>query len=83
MRVAARMCEALREPFVLSGATVSLSASAGVACVGGGTAYVPAAGASTPDGVPQTRAEALVRAADVAMYRSKEDGGGEPVLAAG
>jgi diguanylate cyclase (GGDEF)-like protein len=64
MRVAERVCSSLRAPIELSLATVELSASVGVACA--------EAGALGPD--------ELVKRADCAMYRSKEQGEGKPAL---
>ena len=64
MRVSARIGESLREPFVLASGRVQLSASVGVICAAAGSAS----------------ADELVRAADEAMYRSKDAGRGEPVL---
>jgi diguanylate cyclase (GGDEF)-like protein/PAS domain S-box-containing protein len=66
MQVAERVREGLCDSFTLSAGTVELRASIGVACAQGAT--------STPD--------ALVRRADEAMYRSKEQGLSKPVLAA-
>jgi diguanylate cyclase (GGDEF)-like protein/PAS domain S-box-containing protein len=66
MQVARRLCESLEGGFALSGGTVELRASVGVAC-SAGTAMT---------------AEELVKHADAAMYRSKNEGHGMPVLAA-
>jgi diguanylate cyclase (GGDEF)-like protein/PAS domain S-box-containing protein len=65
MRAAERICEALCDTFELSGGTVELGASIGVAC--------------SHDGA--VTAEELVKRADAAMYRSKEQGRCVPVLA--
>jgi diguanylate cyclase (GGDEF)-like protein/PAS domain S-box-containing protein len=65
MRVAQRISEALRRPFDLSCGTVKLGASIGVACASAET----------------IAAEDLVRRSDAAMYRSKEVGESQPVLA--
>jgi diguanylate cyclase (GGDEF)-like protein/PAS domain S-box-containing protein len=65
MRVAERIRAALRAPFELSSATVELGASVGVACARAGT----------------TTAEELVKRSDSAMYRSKAQQQGMPVLA--
>jgi len=65
MRAAQRICDALRDTFKLSCGEVELSASVGVACSDG-------RGVSS---------EALVKRADGAMYRSKQDGQCVPVLA--
>jgi diguanylate cyclase (GGDEF)-like protein/PAS domain S-box-containing protein len=64
LRVAERVCESLAAPIELATSTVELTASVGVACA--------EAGASTADD--------LVKLADSAMYRSKEQGGGTPTL---
>jgi diguanylate cyclase (GGDEF)-like protein/PAS domain S-box-containing protein len=64
MRAAQRICEALCDTFELSGGTVELGASIGVACSPGGAVTV----------------EDLVKRADAAMYRSKEQGRCVPVL---
>ncbi len=64
--VARRVCDSLRRSVVVSQGTVQLRASAGVAC--------------TEDAV--TTAEKLVSRADAAMYLSKGQGQGVPVLAA-
>ena len=66
LRVAERIRDALCDTFALSGASVELRASIGVACAQVGS----------------TNADALVRLADEAMYRSKEQGLSQPVLAA-
>jgi diguanylate cyclase (GGDEF)-like protein/PAS domain S-box-containing protein len=65
MRAAERICEALCDTFELSGGKVELGASIGVACSHDGTVTV----------------EELVKLADAAMYRSKEQGRCVPVLA--
>lgn len=65
MRAAERICEALCDTFELSGGKVELGASIGVAC--------------SHDGA--VTAEDLVKLADAAMYRSKEQGRCVPVLA--
>jgi diguanylate cyclase (GGDEF)-like protein len=65
MRAAQRMCEAIGNSFELSSGTAELRASAGVACAN--------TDAST--------GEELVKRADAAMYRSKGQGQGLPVLA--
>ena len=67
MSVARRVCDSLCTNVAVSQGTVELRASAGVAC--------------TEDDV--ITAEELVRRADAAMYRSKDQGQGVPVLAAG
>ena len=64
MQVAQRISDSLRRPFDLSGGSVQIGASVGVACTG-------ADGAS---------AEELVRRSDAAMYRSKQAGDSLPVL---
>jgi diguanylate cyclase (GGDEF)-like protein/PAS domain S-box-containing protein len=66
VRVAERIRYALCDTFALSGSSVELRASIGVACAQGGS----------------MSADALVRRADEAMYRSKEQGLSQPVLAA-
>ena len=66
MRVANRISQALCGSFKLSGGTIELRASVGVAC-----AHDEA-----------ITAEELVKRADGAMYRAKDQGRGEPVLAA-
>jgi diguanylate cyclase (GGDEF)-like protein/PAS domain S-box-containing protein len=66
MSAAQRISDALRGTCVLSSGSVELCASVGVACV---------------DDTPVS-AEALVERADAAMYRSKEQRRGIPVLAA-
>jgi diguanylate cyclase (GGDEF)-like protein/PAS domain S-box-containing protein len=66
MRVAHRIRRSLHEPYELSSGTVELGASIGVACAG--------AGSSTAD--------ELVKLSDWAMYCSKEQRLGTPVLAA-
>ena len=65
MRAAERICEALCGTFELSCGLAELSASVGVACADGGT----------------ITSEDLVKRADGAMYKSKQDGRREPVLA--
>lgn len=65
MRAAQRICEALCDTFELSSGKVELGASIGVAC--------------SHDGA--VSAEDLVKLADAAMYRSKEQGNCVPVLA--
>jgi diguanylate cyclase (GGDEF)-like protein/PAS domain S-box-containing protein len=65
MRAAERICEALCDTFELAGGKVELGASIGVAC--------------SHDGA--VAAEDLVKLADAAMYRSKEQGRCVPVLA--
>ena len=65
MRAAQRICDALCDTFQLSCATVELQASVGVAC------------SSSED----LSSEALIKRADAAMYRSKQDGRSVPVLA--
>ena len=67
MSVAQRVCDSLRTSVQLSGGTVELRASLGVACV--------------KDEV--ITAEELVERADAAMYRSKDQGQGAPVLYTG
>jgi diguanylate cyclase (GGDEF)-like protein/PAS domain S-box-containing protein len=67
MRAAQRMCEAIGNNFELSSGTAELRASAGVACA---------------DTDART-GEELVQRADAAMYRSKDQGQGLPVLAEG
>jgi diguanylate cyclase (GGDEF)-like protein/PAS domain S-box-containing protein len=69
MRVAHRICTLLGTEFELSSETVELRASVGVAFRGPGT--------------PTLTAEELVKLADTAMYASKDQGLGLPVLAAG
>jgi diguanylate cyclase (GGDEF)-like protein/PAS domain S-box-containing protein len=66
MRVAHRIRDLLCTPFELSSGTVELGASTGVACASAQT----------------ITAEELVKLADAAMYRSKDDGQCEPVIAA-
>jgi diguanylate cyclase (GGDEF)-like protein/PAS domain S-box-containing protein len=68
MRVAHNICTLLRAKFELSSETVELRASVGVACSG-------------PETTPLT-AQELVKHADAAMYLSKDQGLGLPVLAA-
>ena len=65
MRAAERICEALCGTFELSCGLAELSASVGVACADAGT----------------ITSEDLVKRADGAMYKSKQDGCREPVLA--
>jgi diguanylate cyclase (GGDEF)-like protein len=65
MRAAQRICDALCDTFKLSCGEVELSASVGVAC------------SDSRD----VSSEALVKRADGAMYRSKQDGQCVPVLA--
>lgn len=69
MRVAHRVCTLLGTKFELSSETVELRASVGVAFRGPQT--------------PTLTAEELVKLADTAMYASKEQALGLPVLAAG
>ena len=64
MRVAERLARALNQPVRLATTTLDLQASLGVASGVRGIA----------------RADALVRRADAAMYASKRDGRGQPVL---
>jgi diguanylate cyclase (GGDEF)-like protein/PAS domain S-box-containing protein len=64
MQVAERICASLSAPAELSGGTVELRASVGVAC-----------SEDTP-----LAAEELVKRADAAMYQSKHQGHGLPVL---
>ncbi len=63
-RVARRVVTAISEPFELSGHSVDIGASVGVAL--------------SPD--HGTSVESLMRAADVAMYRAKGSGGGQHCL---
>src|SRR5881394_3351770 len=63
-RVARRIVVAISEPFELSSHSVDIGASIGIA-------ICPDHGASI---------EALMRAADIAMYRAKESGGGQYFL---
>jgi diguanylate cyclase (GGDEF)-like protein/PAS domain S-box-containing protein len=65
MSVARRVCDSLRTSVAVSQGTVELRASAGVAC--------------TENDV--ITAEELVSRADSAMYRSKDQGAGVPMLA--
>ncbi len=65
MKVADRICESLNAEFSLSCGTVRVQGSAGVACSHG----------------KQIGPEDLVRLADAAMYRSKDQGRGQPLLA--
>jgi diguanylate cyclase (GGDEF)-like protein/PAS domain S-box-containing protein len=67
MHAAQRMCEAIANSFELSSGTAELRASAGIACA---------------DTDART-GEQLVQRADAAMYQSKDEGRGQPVLAAG
>jgi diguanylate cyclase (GGDEF)-like protein/PAS domain S-box-containing protein len=67
MRVAHRICTLLSSKFELSSETVELRASVGVACRGS----------------ERITAEELVKHADAAMYQSKDQALGLPVLAAG
>ena len=67
MRAARRICEVIGESYELLSGTVELRASVGVACAG----------------TDSITGEELVRRADAAMYRSKEQGRGLPVLAEG
>jgi diguanylate cyclase (GGDEF)-like protein/PAS domain S-box-containing protein len=67
MAVADRICNAMSAPAVLAGGAVDLRASVGVACTSAKAATV----------------EELVKRADTAMYLSKEQGHGQPVLDAG
>jgi len=67
MSVAQRVCASLRTSARLSSGTVELRASVGVACV-------------QDEAID---AEELISRADAAMYRSKEQAKGLPVLAAG
>jgi diguanylate cyclase (GGDEF)-like protein len=64
MRVAHRICESLGSVFALSGGAAELRASAGVACARAG----------------EIEAEELIKRADAAMYLSKGQGRGLPVL---
>jgi diguanylate cyclase (GGDEF)-like protein len=66
MRTARRLSDSVRRAYGVSGATLELCASIGVAWT---------------DGLSGS-AEGLVERADAAMYRSKEQRGGIPVLAA-
>ena len=63
-RVARRVVVAISEPFELSSHSVDIGASIGVAI--------------SPD--HGTSVEALMRAADIAMYRAKDSGGGQHCL---
>ena len=65
MSVAQRICESLRTSVQLSSGTVELRASVGVAC-------------AQDEAIT---AEELVERADAAMYRSKDQGQGQPALA--
>ena len=69
MRVAHRISKSLGTKFELSSETAELRASAGVALRGPET--------------PTLTAEELVKLADTAMYSSKDQGLGLPVLATG
>ena len=60
-RISRRIVLAISEPFELSGHSIDIGASVGVACA-------PEHG---------TTIEALMRAADIAMYRAKSAGGGQ------
>src|SRR5918995_5958851 len=66
-RVARRIALAISEPFELHGHSVDIGASVGVAI--------------SPD--HGTAIEALMRAADIAMYRAKNNGGGPPCVFSG
>jgi diguanylate cyclase (GGDEF)-like protein/PAS domain S-box-containing protein len=66
MRAAERICHALSPAFELSCSSIELRASVGVACSGG----------------EQLSAEELVKRADQAMYKSKQQRQSTPVLAA-
>jgi diguanylate cyclase (GGDEF)-like protein/PAS domain S-box-containing protein len=70
VRVAQRIVEAYREPFVLEGQEVFIKPSIGISLVSARTA--------------STSSEELLRNADIAMYRAKEEGLGyrvfEPVM---
>ncbi len=66
MRVAERICGALEQEFELDGDVAHLSGSVGVAC---------------SHELGAIDFEELVRHADAAMYESKADGAGRPVLA--
>jgi diguanylate cyclase (GGDEF)-like protein len=63
-RIARRVVVAISQPFELSGHSVDIGASVGVA-------FAPDHG---------TTVEGLMRAADVAMYRAKDSGGGQHCL---
>ena len=65
MRAAERICEALCGTFELSCASVEISASVGVACSEG----------------EATSPQELIRRADAAMYKSKQDARCAPVMA--
>jgi diguanylate cyclase (GGDEF)-like protein/PAS domain S-box-containing protein len=65
MRAAGRICQALRPSFELSCGSIELRASVGVACSSGG----------------QLSAEELVKHADHAMYKSKQQRQCTPMLA--
>jgi diguanylate cyclase (GGDEF)-like protein/PAS domain S-box-containing protein len=67
MHAAKRMCEAIGNSFQLSSGTAELRASVGVACAG----------------TDVRTGEQLVQHADAAMYQSKDEGRGQPVLDAG
>jgi diguanylate cyclase (GGDEF)-like protein/PAS domain S-box-containing protein len=64
VRVAERVCDSLSGELALTGGSVALSASVGVACA--------EAGSTNPD--------ELVKRADAAMYRSKQRHDGTPTL---
>jgi len=64
MQVAHRICESLGSTYTLSGGAVQLRASVGVACTRAG----------------KMTADQLIKHADAAMYLSKDQGGGLPVL---
>lgn len=64
MAVADRVCASINAPVVLAGGTVELRASVGVACTDAGNITV----------------EELVMRADTAMYLSKDQGHGRPML---
>jgi diguanylate cyclase (GGDEF)-like protein/PAS domain S-box-containing protein len=64
VQVAHRICESLGSPYGLSSGAVELRASVGVACTCAG----------------EITAEELVKRADAAMYLSKDQGHGLPVL---
>jgi diguanylate cyclase (GGDEF)-like protein/PAS domain S-box-containing protein len=69
-RIAARLQRALEQPFALSGRTVAVSASIGIAIVAAGV--VPGG----PAGEPSPDAGTLLGYADTAMYAAKADGPG-------
>jgi diguanylate cyclase (GGDEF)-like protein/PAS domain S-box-containing protein len=66
MEIADRVREAVEIPYQLATTTVAVRASIGVACAGVG------------EGIG---ADELIKRSDTAMYRSKQDGEGVPVLA--